>query len=268
MTQIPEEPWSTGPLLEWTPKRYYSNAPKGLQGKDFSTASSIKTKQQHEWTPVNNRGYQRIGIWSSPRIGHKSVHPAQRSWDSVRGESRSECTRGYWSSSAALTRKSGAREQRNREHDEIELLASPLHATIDAGFLEAAEEMLPRSRRCPSDMDEVNPEWIHWQYPELPPTPEDDHTALAEPNEGISEASQGARAEDPGALGKDAPIVVSSEDEEEADKKRRTPEPVVSPDNEDIMPFTPLARPDAEPEVIVISDDEDDEERRGEGGGA
>ncbi|EDW04549.1 GH25252 [Drosophila grimshawi] len=83
-----------------------------------------------------------------------------------------------------------AQELRNRRSDELELLASPLHSPSDEeggaspthapsmgedavgdAVPEAIEEALPRRRRYPSEMDDVNPEWLHWQYPELPPTP-------------------------------------------------------------------------------------------------
>ncbi|EDV94255.1 GH24946 [Drosophila grimshawi] len=92
-----------------------------------------------------------------------------------------------------------AQEQRNRQSDELELLAqfpsvdgdspserdegegaSPPHAPLGEDAVvdavpEADEEALPRCRRYPSDLDDVNPEWLRWQYPELPrrrrPTP-------------------------------------------------------------------------------------------------
>ncbi|EDV93962.1 GH22167 [Drosophila grimshawi] len=136
--------------------------------------------------------------------------------------------------------------QHNREHDEIELLVSQLHDSC----IEKDAEMAVPPRYCPSNLDEVNPEWLRWQYPELPPTPEEDHTAvrfggaaeLAEPNEAMVEASE-SEAEDLGTLGEDEPIPISDEeeadeeeadeeeaDEEEAGEERRTSASIVDPD--------------------------------------
>ncbi|EDW04704.1 GH23592 [Drosophila grimshawi] len=139
-----------------------------------------------------------------------------------------------------------AQELRNRRSDELELLASPLHSPSDEeggaspthtpsmgedavgdAVPEAIEEALPRRRRYPSEMDDVNPEWLRWQYPELPPTPEADTTDEEEP------------------------MRISSEDEEE---RRSSTSPAIS-DDEEAMPW-PQETP--EPEVITISDEEED----------
>ncbi|EDV90991.1 GH11476 [Drosophila grimshawi] len=145
-----------------------------------------------------------------------------------------------------------AQEMRNRQSDELELLASPLHLPSDEeggasppnapsmgedpvedAVPEANEEAQPRRRRYPSEMDEVNPEWLRWQYPELPPTPEADTTDEEER------------------------MLTSSEDDEEW---RASTSPAIS-DDEEAMPW-PQETP--EPEVITISDEEEDtgEERR------
>ncbi|EDW05214.1 GH12713 [Drosophila grimshawi] len=139
-----------------------------------------------------------------------------------------------------------AQEMRNRQSDELELLASPLHLPSDEeggasppnapsmgedpvedAVPEANEEAQPRRRRYPSEMDEVNPEWLRWQYPELPPTPEADTTDEEER------------------------MLTSSEDDEEW---RASTSPAIS-DDEEAMPW-PQETP--EPEVITISDEEED----------
>ncbi|EDV94257.1 GH17545 [Drosophila grimshawi] len=133
-----------------------------------------------------------------------------------------------------------AQELRNRRSDELELLASPLHFpsdeeggaspphapsmgedAVEDAVPEANEEAHPRRRRYPSEMDEVNPKWLRWQYPELPPTPEADTTDEEER------------------------MLISSEDEEE---RRSSTSPAIS-DDEEAMPW-PQETP--EPEVTLV----------------
>ncbi|EDW04520.1 GH23651 [Drosophila grimshawi] len=191
-----------------------------------------------------------------------------------------------------------AQELRNRRSDKIELLASPLHFPSDEeegaspphapsigedavgdAVPEADEEALPRRRRYPSEMDNVNPEWLRWQYPELPPTPEADTTEAwfvgprpridswkstdpIEPDE--TEESEG-ETEGPGTLDEEEPMLISSEDEENTGEERRSSTSPVNTDDEETMPWPPET---PEPEVIVISDEEEEEEQREVGGEA
>ncbi|EDV97976.1 GH14401 [Drosophila grimshawi] len=143
------------------------------------------------------------------------------------------------------------------------MLASPPHDPSIEGDVvmdavpEADEEVLPRCRRYSSDMDDVNPEWLRWQYPELPPTPDagrrHHHGTATEPDE--AEISEG-EAEGPGTLGEEEPVLISSEDEDTGEERRSSASPV-NPDDVETMPW-PQATP--KPDVIVISDEEEDEE--------
>ncbi|EDV94277.1 GH11792 [Drosophila grimshawi] len=196
---------------------------------------------------------------------------------------------------------SPASHLRIRHSDELELLASPLHfpsvdgdspsergegegaspphapsigedAVVDA-VPEADEEALPRHRCYLSDMDDVNPEWLRWQYPELPLTPEADtteawcagprpridswpSTVLIETDE--TEDSEG-ETEGPGTLDEEEPMLISSEDDEDTGEERRSSASPVNPDDEETMPWPPET---PEPEIIVISDEEKEEEQR------
>ncbi|EDV98586.1 GH22318 [Drosophila grimshawi] len=107
-------------------------------------------------------------------------------------------------------------------------MASPPHAvSIDGDVVmdavpEANEEVLPRRRRHPSDMDDVNPEWLRWQYPELPPTPDADTTAVcfagprpridswesAEPIKPDETENSEGETEGPGTLGDEEPMLI------------------------------------------------------------
>ncbi|EDV98646.1 GH22276 [Drosophila grimshawi] len=119
-------------------------------------------------------------------------------------------------------------------------------------------------------MDDVNPEWLCWQYPELPLTPEADTTAVwfagprpridswesTEPIEPDETENSEGETEGPGTLGDEEPILISSEDEDTGEERRSSPA-IGNPDDEDTMPF-PQATP--KPDVIVLSDEEEDEE--------
>ncbi|EDW04804.1 GH23678 [Drosophila grimshawi] len=182
-----------------------------------------------------------------------------------------------------------AQEMRNRQSDELELLASPLHLPSDEeggasppnapsmgedpvedAVPEANEEAQPRRRRYPSEMDEVNPEWLRWQYPELPPTPEADTTDEEERMLTSSEDDEEWRASTSPAISDDEEampwpqetpepevITISDEEEDTGEERWSSPSPVVS-DDEETMPWPPVT---PEPEVIVISDEEEEEEQ-------
>ncbi|XP_043071693.1 serine/arginine repetitive matrix protein 1-like [Drosophila grimshawi] len=189
-----------------------------------------------------------------------------------------------------------AQEMRNRQSDELELLASPLHLPSDEeggasppnapsmgedpvedAVPEANEEAHPRRRRYPSEMDEVNPEWLRWQYPELPSTPEADTTDEEERMLTSSEDEEEWRSSTSPAISDDEEampwpqetpepevITISDEEEDTGEERWSSPSPVVS-DDEETMPWPPGT---PEPEVIVISDEEEEEEQPDDGGEA
>ncbi|EDV94282.1 GH23471 [Drosophila grimshawi] len=123
-------------------------------------------------------------------------------------------------------------------------------------------------------MDDVNPKWLRWQYPELLPTPEADTTEawFAGPRPRIDswESTDAiepdeTETEGPGTLDGEEPMLISSEDEEDTGEERRLSTSPVNPDDEETMPWPPET---PEPKIIVISDEEEEEEQREDGGEA
>ncbi|EDV94219.1 GH11765 [Drosophila grimshawi] len=124
-----------------------------------------------------------------------------------------------------------AQEMRNRQSDELELLASPLHLPSDEEG-GASPPNAPSMGEDPVEdaVPEANEEAMPW--PQETPEPE--------------------------------VITISDEEEDTGEERWSSPSPVVS-DDEETMPWPPGT---PEPEVIVISDEEEEEEQSDDGGEA